>query len=99
MTVENVTQVLNKIEGHKLWVIGRLGFHIPRPLLKEIQMRYSTDADQIHACADYFVNCHPKAEWKYLTHGLYVFQQFAALKEKKSLIPTGKVVTIIVFIV
>ena len=97
MTVDNVTQILNKIRGHK-WerVTGGGGLDIPRPLLEEIQRRYSTDTEKNHACADYYVNCHPRAEWGHLTRKLYVRRQFAALKEKKSLIPTGKVVTIIV---
>ena len=94
MTVDNVTQILNKIPRDKWWSVmgGRL---VPRPLHEEIQRRYSTDTEKNHACADYYVNCHPKAEWEHLSMQLYVEHQFAALKEKKSLIPTGKVVTII----
>jgi hypothetical protein len=89
MTVDNVTQILNKIPGDK-WeeVMGGLG--IPEPLLEEIQRRYSTDTEKNHACADYYVNCHPQAKWKQLTIKLYARRQFAALKEKKSLIPTGE---------
>jgi hypothetical protein len=91
MTVDNVTQILNKIPGDK-WekVMGGLGLDIPWSLLEEIQRRYSTDTEKIHACADYFVNCHPQAEWEDFTTRLYVKHQFAALKEKKSLIPTGE---------
>jgi hypothetical protein len=95
MTVDNVTQILNKIPGDK-WekVMGGLG--IPESLLREIQRRYSTDTEKIHACADYYVNCHPQAKWEHLTWKLYGYHQFAALKEKKSLIPAGKVVMMIV---
>ena len=98
MTVDNVTQILNKIPADK-WekVMGAGGLYIPEPLLEEIQRRHSTDTEKNHACADYYVNCYPKAEWKDLTVQMYVNYQFAALKEKKSLIPTGKVVTIIEF--
>ena len=98
MTVDNVTQILNKIPGHK-WeeMMGEEGLDIPEPLLKEIQRRYSTDTEKNHACADYYVNCCPDPKWEHLTNVLYVNSQFAALKENKSLIPTGKVVTIIVF--
>ena len=103
MAVDNVTQILNKITADK-WeeVMSEqlglgLGLGIPRPLLEEIQRRYSTDTEKNHACADYYVNCHPGVEWEHFTVKLYVKQQFAALKERKSLIPTGKVVTIIVF--
>ena len=71
------------------------GLDIPWPLLKEIQRRYSTDTEKNHACADYYVNYHPLAEWEHLTRKLYVEHQFAALKENKSLIPTGKVIRMI----
>ena len=39
MTVDNVTQILNKIRGDK-WegVMGKGGLDIPRPLLREIQL-------------------------------------------------------------
>ena len=62
MTVDNVTQILNKIPGDK-WegVMGKGGLDIPRPLLREIQRRYSTDTEKIHACADYYVNYQPYA--------------------------------------
>ena len=99
MTVDNATQILSKIPRDK-WekVMGVGGLDIPKPLLEEIQRRYSTDTEKNHACADYYVNCLPQAGWRHLTSGLYVRRQFAALKEKKSLIPTGhgKVVTIMV---
>ena len=101
MTVDNVTQILNKISKDK-WekVMGEelgVGLYIPKPLLVEIQRRYSTDTEKNHACADYYVNCSPDPKWEHLTNVLYVNYQFAALKENKSLIPTGKVITIIVF--
>ena len=97
MTVDNVTQILSKIPGHK-WVkvMGDVRLDIPLALLNEIQRRYSTDTEKTHACADYYVNCHPEAGWEHLSIHLYARRQFAALKEKKSLIPTGKVETIIV---
>ena len=95
MSVDIVTQILNKIPADK-WkeVIGRTvgGLDIPEPLLEEIQKRYSTDTEKNHACADYYVNCHPQAEWIHLTNLLYINRQFDALKEKKSignLIHTG----------
>ena len=88
MTVENVTKVLNKIEGDKWRVMG--GLDIPRPLLEEIKRRYSTDADQIHACADYYVNYHPNASWQHLTWELYRRNELAAARESKSFMSTGK---------
>ena len=94
MTVDNVTQVLSKIPGHK-WerVMGGLG--IPGPLLEEIQRRYSTDMEKNHACADYYVSCHPLAEWEHLTtRGLYWRKEFAAARESMTFMSTGKYCTI-----
>jgi hypothetical protein len=94
--VDNVTQILNKIPGDK-WeeVIGGkgLGLEIPTPLLKEIQRRYSTDTEKNHACADYYVNCHPQAELERLTRGLYWKKEFAAARKSKSFMSTGKYCT------
>ena len=91
MTVDNVTQILNKIRGHK-WerVTGGGGLDIPRPLLEEIQRRYSTDTEKSHACADYYVNCDPKAKWEDLTTELYYDKEFALARESKSFMSTGK---------
>ena len=89
MTVDNVTQILNKIPGHK-WEGVMGGLRIPRPLLEEIQRRYSTDTEKRHACVDYYVNCHPRAEWNHLTMELYFRSAFTAAKESKSFLSTGK---------
>ena len=88
MTVDNVTQIFNKIGGDKWEVIG--GLDIPSLWLREIQRRYSTDTEMFHACADYYVNCHPEAEWKYVTRILYVKKEFALAREAKSFMSTGK---------
>ena len=91
MTVDNVTQILNKIPGD-MWkeVMGGGGLNIPEPLLKEIQRRYSTDTEKNHACADYCVNCHPCAEWERFSLRLYLEHQFVLAKESKSFMSTGK---------
>ena len=93
MTVDNVAQILSKIPGSK-WeeVMGERigGLGIPWPLLEEIQRRYSTDTEKNHACADYYVNCHPKAEWEHLSIHLYLKDEFALAKEAKSFMSTGK---------
>jgi hypothetical protein len=95
MTVDNVTQILNKIPGDK-WekVMGGLGLDIPWSLLEEIQRRYSTDTEKNHACADYYVNCHPQAEWEDLTGWLYFRKMIAAARESKTFMSTGKYCTI-----
>jgi hypothetical protein len=88
MTVDNVTQILNKIPGGK-WarVMGGIGLGIPEPLLEE---RYSTDIEKNYACADYYVNCHPDAEWGHLTGVLYYHKKFATTRESKTFMSTGK---------
>ena len=90
MTVDNVTQVMDKIEGDKWRVMGGLGLDISESLLEEIQRRYLTDTEKIHAGVDYYVNCHPDASWEHLTSGLYVRKEFAAARESKSFMSTGK---------
>ena len=95
MTVDNVTQILNKIPGRKWEEMmhgGLLGLDIPRQLLEEIQRRYSTDTEKNHACADYYVNCHPEAEWGHLSMCLYQNDEFALARESKSFMPTGNYV-------
>ena len=91
--MDNVTQILNKIPGDR-WeeVMGGGGLDIPGPLCEEIQRRYSTDTDleKNHACADYYVNCHPDAEWRHLTARLYNRNEFALARESKSFMSTGK---------
>ena len=89
MTVDNVAQILNKIPGGK-WEEVMDGLDIPWPLLKEMQRRYSTDTEKNYACADYYVNCHPDAEWKALTVNLYQRKEFASARESKSFMSTGK---------
>ena len=89
MTVDNVTQILNKIQGGN-WEVVIIVLDIPRPLLEEIQRRYSTDTEKNHACADYYVNYHPQAEWKHLTMELYRTEEFALARESKSFMSTGK---------
>ena len=89
MTVDNVSQILNKIQRDK-WqrVMDELG--IPGSLLGEIRRKYSTDTEKDHACADYYVNYHPDASWKHLTVELYHKKQFDLAKESKSFMSTGK---------
>ena len=65
------------------------GLGIPGPLLEEIQRRYSTDTEKNHACADYYVNYHPHAEWQHLTMELYM-EEHASARESKSFMSTGK---------
>ena len=86
MTVDNVAPILDKI-GQDQWerVVS-----IPSSLLEEIQRRYSTDTEKTHAYADYYVSYHPQASWENLTEVLYLKKEFAAARESKSFMSTGK---------
>jgi hypothetical protein len=96
MTVDNVTQILNKILGDKWeWVIGGGELGIPWALLEEIQGRNSTDTEKNHACADYYVNYHPEAEWEHLTMTLYNWSEFTLARESKSFMSTGKIILLL----
>ena len=88
MTVDNVATILDKIGQDQERVVS--AHIVPNPLLKEIQRRYSTDTEKIHACADYYVNCHPQASWEHLTRILYLKKAFAVARESKSFMSTGK---------
>ena len=89
--MDNVTQVIDKIEGDKWKVIGRGGVDIVSyHQLEEIQRRYSTDTEKSHACADYYVNYYPDVSWKHLTEQLYYEKEFAGARESKSFMSTGK---------
>ena len=70
--------------------MGGGGLDIPRPLLEEIESRYSTDTEKNHACADYYVNHHPEAEWEHFIVGLYFREEYALARESKSFMSTGK---------
>ena len=95
MTVKNVTQAFNKIEGDKWKVMDgafELGLDIPKSQLEEIQSRSTTDTNKIYACAEYYVNYHPDASWEDLVRILYWKTEFAAARESKSFISTGNTV-------
>ena len=88
MTVDNVTQILNKIPADR-WE-NMMGGLVTWPLLEEINKRYSTNTEKNHACADYYVNCHPEAGWKDLAAKLYVGEEFTLARVSKSFMSTGK---------
>ena len=91
LTVDNVSQLLNNVPKDKREeVMGTDGLNIPWPLLEEILRRYSTNKEKNHACADYYVNYHPDAEWAHLTMGLYIIDEQASARESKLFMSTGK---------
>ena len=89
MTVDNVTQVFNKIKGDKSEVMGGV-IGIPDSVFEEIERRFSTDKEKNKSYANYYVNYHPDASWKHLTLGLYWRNELAAARESKSFVSTGK---------
>ena len=90
MTVDGVTQVLNKIKGDKAKVM-RSGLYIPSPLVDEIMERsYSTESEKSRAFADVYVNIHPDSSWEHLTRKMYIWEEFASARESKSFMSTGK---------
>ena len=88
MTVDNVTHIMNKIEGNK-WKVMRRREIVSRSQLEKIQERYTADTEKIHACAEYYVKCHPDASWQHLTQKLYFENEFATARESKSIMSTG----------
>ena len=90
MTVDAVTQVMDKIKGDKSKALSG-GLGMPQPLVDEIfQRRYSTDSDKSRAIASAYVNIHPNPLWKQLNIRLYVTKEFAAAKESTTFMSTGK---------
>ena len=88
LTVDDVTEVINKIEGDKVEVMRWLG--VPVSLREEIEKRYSTDSEKSCVYADYYVHVHPDASWKHLTETLCIEGELTAAKESKSHMSTGK---------
>ena len=88
MTVDDVTKVIDKIEGGKWKVMEELG--ISKSVWEKIQWKYSTDSEKNHACADYYVHVCPEASWRHLTNTLYCKDKFTAARESKSFMSTGK---------
>ena len=86
--MDDVTKVIDKIEGGELKVMWRLG--MPQSLREMIKRRYSTDSEKSRACADFYVRVHPDASWRHLTKTLVEEEEFTAARESKSFMSTGK---------
>ena len=86
--MDDVTKIINKIEGDKAEVMR--GFRVPESLLEEIEKRYSTDSEKSYAYADYYVHIHPRASWRDLTNTLCDEGELTAAKESKSHMSSGK---------
>ena len=92
MTVDDVTQVFDKIKGNKEKVMmAGWRLDIPSPLIDEIMERsYFTESEKSRAFADVYVNVHPNPSWEHLTSVMYIWEEFSSARESKSFMSTGK---------
>ena len=91
LTVENVVGVMEMMEVQEWMEVWSLGGIIPYSQLEEICQKYSTEKQRIHACADFYVNCHPDSSWTDLCQKLYEGNEMTAAKKAKTFIPqTGE---------
>ena len=64
---------------------------VPVALLEEIYQNYSSEEQRLHACADFYVNCHYNSSWTYLCHNLLCNKEVTAARKTKTFIPqTGR---------
>ena len=91
MTVDGVTQVIDKMRGDKAEVMGLVGgLSVPDALVDEImKRRFSTESEKSRAFADVYVNIHPNPSWEGLTSSMYWVEEFASARESKSFMSTG----------
>ena len=60
-------------------------------MTRNIQEKYSSDAEKETACIDIYVNCNPYSSWEDIAKALYQHQQVAAVDEVRSyLSPRGE---------
>ena len=90
-TVENVTGVMESVAVERRKEVWSISAIVPGPQLEEIYRKYSTEERRIHACADFYINCHPWSSWTHLCQGLYVMKEMTAVRKAKTFIPqTGE---------
>ena len=79
MIVENVKEVINLIESEdarrELWDKMR----VPKSRLDANQ----DNADDLHRLCDYYVNCHPWAQWSHLNRYLHRSGLITALQKAR----------------
>ena len=91
LTVENVTGVMESVAVERRKEVWSKYAVVPGPRLEEIYQNYSTEEQRIHACADFYVNCHPSSSWTHLCQGLYKHNEMTAVRKAKTFIPqTGE---------
>ena len=91
MTVKNVIGVMENVAVERRREVWSQWDIFPPPQLEEVYQKYSTEEQRIHACADVYVNCHPKSSWAHLCQKLYVVKEMTAVRKAKTFIPqTGE---------
>ena len=65
---------------------------VPNQTLEKIFHEYLTEDQRTRACADYYINRHPKSSWKHLHWGLFYYSnEVAAVRKARTFIPqTGE---------
>ena len=60
---------------------------VPDRQLKEIYKKYLTEEQRMHACVDYYVNCHHNPTWTQLCKRLFNMNELDAARKAKTFIP------------
>ena len=91
LNVENVVGVMKNVAVERRKEVWSDRDIVPYPQREVIYQKYSTEEQRIHACADFYVNCHPGSSWTHLCRGLYWENEMTAAKKAKTFIPqTGE---------
>ena len=85
--MENVVGVMEKVAVERRKEVWSWGGIVPDPELEEIYQKYSTEEQRIHACADFYVNCHPDSSWAHLCQTLYGRNKMTAVRKAKTFTP------------
>ena len=88
LTVENVTEVMEKVTVNKreqVWerVLGRRA----ESYVGKIYSSHFIQKEKTHACSDTYVNCYPESSWERLTSLLYEEDEMTAVDQARPFLP------------
>ena len=86
LTVENVRQVMEKVEPKQRLQVWR-SLNVIDNITKEIWEKYSTDSEKETTCIDNYVNCCPHSSWEHIAKELYWHQEVASIEKVRSHLP------------
>ena len=90
LTVEKVTEVMEKVEGDKRRLWERVLTWNYRSPMNQLYSSHSTEKEKTLSCSDTYVNCHPEASWEHLTTLLYEEDEMTAVDQTRPfLTPKG----------